>query len=197
LRRAGIDHPIPEQVVFSNAQRPSAGGASSTEESHLKLLAQVDLFSGLAKETLSRLYKASHQQLYAREQSIVRAGEEGTSLFVILKGSVVVSTPAGAELAALQEADYFGEMSFLTGAVRTATVVARSQCTVLEIPSDAFRGQIRRHPQLLEVVSAVVERRAQELSLKAAQTSPLGNPVEPTSLIGKIRDFLLSPLGSN
>ena len=195
LRRAGIDHPIPEQIVFSNAQRPSPGGASSTEELHLKLLAQVDLFAGLAKETLSRLYKASPQQLYARDQSIVRAGEAGTSLFVILKGSVLVSTPAGAELAALEEADYFGEMSFLTGAVRTATVVARSQCTVLEIPSDAFRSQIRRHPQLLEVVTGVVERRAQELSVKTAQTSPPGNPVEPTSLIGKIRDFLLSPLG--
>ncbi len=195
LRRAGIDPPIPEQVVFSNPQRSPSGGHSSQEEMHLKLLAQVDLFAGLPKEALSKLYKASHQQLFARQQSILRAGDQGTSLYVILKGSAVVSTPAGAELATLTESQYFGEMSFLTGAQRTANVVAASQCTVLEIPSEAFRRQIRRFPQLLEAVSAVVASRGQELSLKTAQAVAPSSILEPQSMLERIRDFLLSPLG--
>ena len=69
-------------------------------------------------------------------EAIVRLGQEGRSMFVIMRGSVEVQVPHGGStkvLNTVRENEFFGEMSLLTGEPRTATVVAVEETEVLQI----------------------------------------------------------------
>jgi CRP-like cAMP-binding protein len=75
--------------------------------------------------------------------------------------------------------------------VRTATVRAFGDCRVLEITADGFRDLVLANPAILERVTTEVSRRRGELEL--ARTAPVPGPApEPaTSLVARVRRFLL------
>ena len=67
----------------------------------------------------------------------------------------------GESVAVLGPADFFGEMSFLTGEPRSATVVARRDVLLFEFGAEAMREVVRLRPALIEELSRVLgERKA-------------------------------------
>lgn len=80
---------------------------------------------------------------YRLGQAICREGEEGQSMFVLLRGMVTVvigsfsDNPQGVDQ--LEEGSFFGEMSLLEGKPRSATVMARTEdVLVLEVSEEDF-----------------------------------------------------------
>ena len=66
------------------------------------------------------------------------------------------------EVATLEDEDYFGEMSLLTGEVRSASVVAQTDCEVLELDKQILGELFQKNPCLMERLSALLaERRMQ------------------------------------
>ncbi|MBO0237213.1 Crp/Fnr family transcriptional regulator, partial [Vibrio parahaemolyticus] len=55
--------------------------------------------------------------------------------------------------------DFFGEMSLLTGEPRTANVVAEEETEVLQIRKAALKPLFEDNPELLRIVSEIVEER--------------------------------------
>jgi CRP-like cAMP-binding protein len=89
---------------------------------------------------------------------IIREGEEADGLYVILSGEVRVAK--GSQLLArLKEGEIFGEMSLLTKAAATATVVATRRTSLLRLPRKDFDELIMSHPQILVLVSELTEDR--------------------------------------
>ena len=83
---------------------------------------------------LAELARSTRTRSVRAGEVIVRQGETGGSMFVIVRGDVVVSIdPGGREVARLEDGAFFGEMSLLTGAPRTATVRASADSDLLEI----------------------------------------------------------------
>lgn len=82
---------------------------------------------------------------FTGEQTIMREGEEGHELIVLVTGGVKISkrTPAGEEyaVAVLEATDNpcIGELSLLDAEVRSATVTARADTAVLSLQRDAFQ----------------------------------------------------------
>ena len=69
-----------------------------------ELLARIPLFHELDPEDLEKIAAATHSESYAPEQDIVRIGDAGHSLYVVLQGTVMVVYPsrsADVELARL------------------------------------------------------------------------------------------------
>lgn len=110
----------------------------------------------------------------APDEGIIREGDPGDSLFAVLKGRVRVvrvihqTTPytgLGWEtIATLEEGQWFGEASLLTGSPRSATVVAENACELIEIPKSAFEEKIRQEPHILErLVDLMESRRTSEI----------------------------------
>jgi len=118
----------------------------------MHILSRIPLFADLTKRELQKLVQITKHQHIARRQVIIKAGEPGNVLFLILRGIVRISVESnrGKEviLGMLYPNDFFGEMALLDGLPRSATVTAMEDCEVLVITRKDFLECITRVPQV-------------------------------------------------
>jgi small-conductance mechanosensitive channel len=154
-------------------------------------LNNVPIFAPLSDEETERLAKLSKIRVYAPGEAIVRMGQEGNSMFVIVRGSVEVQVPQGSTtkvLNTLRENDFFGEMSLLTGEPRTASVVAKEETEVVRITKASMKPIFEANPELVKSVSEMVEERREILrSLVEKQSDP--ESAEDKGIVRSIRRF--------
>ena len=187
--RHGIEIPWPIQVQYEREWEQSDPHAPVAERS--RLLAGVDLFAGLGEEMLAELAQASRVKTYGNGEAIVRQGEPGESMFVIGSGAAtVVLEPDRREVAVLGRGGYFGEMSMLTGDLRTATVLARGDTRVFEISAELFRRLAGSHPRAVEQVG--VAAAARRIELDKMRAAGVGQAVAdaPATFMDRMRRFL-------
>ena len=136
-------------------------------EEWLATLHEVPLFEGLSKRHLRRVARLARLRRFASGSAIVRAGESGSSFFVVLDGTARVVS-AGGRAARLGVGDYFGEMALLDGAPRSADVVADGEVLVLMIGRSSFGKLVRKEPALTQALLRTLAAR-----LRAAERSRL------------------------
>jgi len=187
FHRRQIEIPFPIQVEYSRESVPSETPAR--REQYAKALAAVPIFASLPADGQVAIALAALERLFARGETIVTEGESGDSLFVVLDGSVVVTVGADRREVAVTEAGgYFGEMSLLTGDQRTASVTARQDTTVLEIPAEAFATYVRGNPNVLEAIAAAATTRRRELEDVKQAPGAAQTPVS-ASLLSRMKKF--------
>jgi CRP-like cAMP-binding protein len=191
FRRSHIEIPWPIQIEYSRDEEPVRTDANI--EAAASQLATIDLFSTLDPEARRELARAAGDQLFAAGEVIVRQGEHGSSMFVVLRGSVtVVLEPSGQEVATIGAGGFFGEMSMLTGDPRTASVRAIDDVQVLEIAAPDMRRVAQVTPGLLEHVSEVIA--ARRVGLAQAEATAAAAAAEhahaPHSLLARIQAYL-------
>ncbi|MFH1078668.1 MAG: YhjD/YihY/BrkB family envelope integrity protein [Pseudomonadota bacterium] len=89
--------------------------------------------------------------IYPKEQYIFREGDPGREMYYILNGRVRLEKRAGQVKKVLAELDpgaYFGEMSALIDAPRTASAIASEDCHLAAIDGDTFRHLIRESGEM-------------------------------------------------
>ncbi|MGB5921767.1 MAG: cyclic nucleotide-binding domain-containing protein, partial [Syntrophobacteria bacterium] len=93
---------------------------------------------------------------FSAGEIIIREGDPGRSIYVILNGRVRVFTrdyeANEEELAILEEGQFFGEMSFLTGKSRSAYVSALDTSMLMELSFTSMRKLIRGNLKVKEVL---------------------------------------------
>jgi CRP-like cAMP-binding protein len=78
---------------------------------------------------------------------VIRKGEIGRELYLISRGEVEVIDGSGNVVATLGEGNFFGEISLLTSAPRTATVRAKAYCDLFVLDKSEFTRVLRDRPQ--------------------------------------------------
>ncbi len=123
----------------------------------------IPLFAGLTQEEFDAFTGVMAVHTLQPGQTIVRQGDAGKSVYVIANGSVKVwaTAPSGErlDLAVLGPSDFFGEMSFLTGKPRTATVETAEDSVILEVTEDKLRELVTQRPRVLQVLQQYSEMR--------------------------------------
>lgn len=129
------------------------------------ILAGVPFFAeALDDAQLDALAESAREVGFDRGSTLMREGEPGDSLLVIMSGTVNVSVAGRPQtVATLGEGDIVGEMSLLTGAPRSATVAALRPVVALEIGRDDLEPLLIMSPSLFERFAAVAEKRRAEL----------------------------------
>jgi len=111
--------------------------------------------AGLAARDRQALAASSRVLEAPAGAQIVQHGETGDSAYFVLAGQAVagVATPDGGyrDLGTLGPGDFFGEIAALTGAARTANVVADTPTTLLQVPAAALRA-LMTNPALSQLV---------------------------------------------
>jgi hypothetical protein len=123
------------------------------------------LFRGVPSAEVAGILRSMTASRFEPGAILVREGEPGESLFLIVSGTVVVKTkaPEGdfVELSRLSAGEFFGEVSLLTSRPRTASVIAETPVEVLELSRNAVGGLRERFPNIDQSLSEIHERRAE------------------------------------
>jgi CRP-like cAMP-binding protein len=94
--------------------------------------------------------------------AIVRAGDTSDSAFFVLGGKAVagIPGPGGAvrSLSTIGAGDFFGEIAAITGAPRTANVVAEDFIEVMEVPGATLR-ELRGVPTMERLINLKLSER--------------------------------------
>ncbi|HKC22330.1 MAG TPA: cyclic nucleotide-binding domain-containing protein, partial [Gaiellaceae bacterium] len=88
-------------------------------------------------------------------EAVVTQGETGDRFYVVVEGDLGVNVD-GAEVATLDDGDYFGEIALLRDVPRTATVRARRDSTLLALERDDFLAAVNGYAPSLSSAEAVV-----------------------------------------
>lgn len=99
---------------------------------------------------------------YPEGADVVREGGLEQDLYVLHKGSASVLR-AGKTIARLEPGDLFGEVAFLVGIPRTATVRAGPGCEVFRCEAKGFEELLSRHPNLIDSMRAIAKLRMGKL----------------------------------
>ena len=137
----------------------------------LSLLQSVPIFSELSPSDLNKIAERMIQRTYVKGQMILLEDDLGQTFFVIAEGSVKITrlSDAGREviLAMLGESDFFGEMSLLDGAGRSANVVALEASEVLTLARNDFLDILQQYPKisisLLEELTQRIRKSDQQI----------------------------------
>jgi|GEM_PF-339745 len=134
-------------------------------------LNRVSIFMPLSEDEIEKLANASTSRVYAPGETIVRKGQKGGSMFVIISGAVKVQIPERdyqKTINNLAENDFFGEMSLLTGEPRTANVIAVAETKVLRIDKDGLKPIFESNPTLVDSICEQIEERKELVKTTAA-----------------------------
>src|SRR5437763_7172601 len=131
---------------------------------HEDTLARVDLFRGLDKKDLRLLAASCQERKYSAGSTLMKQGDTGVGLYVIISGKVRVtraSSPdrAEEELDIVGTGSVLGEMALLDDLPRSATVIAVEDVTALLLPVWVFRTTLQSHPDIAIRLLGVLSRR--------------------------------------
>ncbi len=133
----------------------------------------IPLFSDFTPEEFNDFVKKMVILTVPAGKVIIREGEAGNSVFVITRGSVKVYTELNGkrvDLAVLHSSDFFGEIAFLTGKPRTATVEAVEETHLLDLPEEELMDLISKRPRVKEVLQKHYELRVRNTIEKVKGT---------------------------
>jgi serine/threonine-protein kinase len=92
----------------------------------------VPFFENFAKEQVKEILNASNIVKVRKGKVLVAEGEINDSFYIILSGRAAVKKD-NKDIAIISRGECFGEMSYLSGQARAATVLAETECILMKI----------------------------------------------------------------
>ena len=121
------------------------------------LLERAPVFSSLPPEILASITSEGDERTFEDGEFVVREGDPGDDLFVILEGEARVER-RGSALATFRAGEFFGELAVFDGRPRSADVVAATRLRTLVISRDLISQALTREPRaawaMLEALAA-------------------------------------------
>ena len=141
------------------------------------LLTTSPLFTPFTKDQQAELLRRFEGIEVDAGVDIIREGDEGRGLFVVLSGELEVfardpSAQTEVHLARLSTGDIFGEMSLMTNQPTSANVRSRTRCALLYLARAYVDRLSAAFPEVRATFAAMTERRARDNDLKLGATLP-------------------------
>ena len=113
-------------------------------------LRNIPFFADLTDEELEVISRILKKKEFKQGETIFTETSDGESLYILRKGEVKACkmAPDGElfTLTLMKEGEIFGEMSFLDGRPRSATIVALSDIEVYVLERKDFETLVDKHP---------------------------------------------------
>ncbi len=199
FKRSGIEIPLPITNIHLREVTPeSALAERRIHAAEIRALVdRVEIFAPLSDDERDRLAGQVRIETYAAGEIPVHQGDEGDSFYLIKSGSVEVvvekSQGEAAVVATLGPGAFFGEMSLLTGAVRTASIRVRDDAEFIVIDKESFSATLADNPSIAESLSQILSERQARLDAERERldASALERRRHDVSvrMLTKIKDF--------
>ncbi len=168
----------------------------------IELLKNIPLFESLDDDHLTLLAGKLRESKVAADQQIFAQGDEGDAMYLIEDGAVDIVAGTGKQrvvLTSLFKQQYFGELSLLDGAPRSATAIAARDSSLLALERDDFVDFVKRRPEAaLSIMHEVGERMraTNELMTRTVSRNVLEEEEQKLSLGDRVSDAVASFGGS-
>jgi CRP/FNR family cyclic AMP-dependent transcriptional regulator len=141
----------------------------------LESLRAIPLFSSVKDSDLDAIASLVIERRFPKHKTIVEEGLPGDYMYIIRQGRVSVSklSDDGREkiLEFLDAGDFFGEMSLLDNAPRSASVRTLSETRILALSRKDFLHVLGRSPDLAMAVIQELTRRLRQIDEQASSLS--------------------------
>ena len=142
--RGGEDNITAVSVTLGRASKEEDTQTLDTQSKILGIQ-NLFLFKYLNYQELVRVLKIVYEAHYETGASVFAEGEPGDMLYLVFAGSVEVSKK-NHPLAKVVAGEHFGELAFIDGEPRSATVTACEPTTLLTISREDFRNLTQTDP---------------------------------------------------
>jgi ATP-binding cassette subfamily B protein len=162
--------------AYADLWRKQAGFRVSADGSHVDVdalrLQLIPILANLDLAVLADLAPYFATETFPPGRDIVRQNDPGDIFYIIARGKVAVwrfeeQSGNTTRLNVLQDGDFFGEITLLTGFPRTATVRTLTVCTCISLERGQFNRLLDHHPEVRKRLSDVALERLQQ-SARAA-----------------------------
>ena len=128
----------------------------------LELLHSVPLFSRFDQKHLARLGMLTEEIDVPAGKVLIRQGELGDDLMILVKGLVAVERD-GDNVNKLGPGEFFGEIALIERGPRTATVTAETPCRLLVLNHRSFHALMEEFPEVAASVLMTLAHRLRGL----------------------------------
>lgn len=133
------------------------------EKEIVTALQKVPIFGGLNQRQLASVAKLAYEREYKAGDVIVKQGEQGIGLFLILSGKAeaVRERADGSKTTVntFNEGDFFGELALLDDGARTASVVTTEDTQCIGLPRWDFQTLLKNDAEMALSILLEVARR--------------------------------------
>ena len=166
--------------VYATLWRKQAGFNFSPDGHHVDVdarrLKAFPILDQLRDDQLSELAPFFATETFPAGREIVRQNDPGDKFYIIARGKVEVwrmeeQSGHTRRMAVLQDGDFFGEITLITGFPRTASVRAQTVCTCISLERGQFNRLLERVPELKQRISEVALQRLRESSHAVAAST--------------------------
>jgi len=193
LKRAGI--PVSEITNLLEMKAATEGTGASANP--VDMLRRTMIFRLLDDPGLFELGARLHHLSFAPGELIVRQGDAGDSMYIVISGQVAINYAGkgGKEMqvAVVSPGDFFGEASLLTGETRNSSAVALTRVDCYELQKAGLEGVLGSRADLAEDMSVVLAHRLTELDITRQrlhlETARLLEAESQTQILARIRRF--------
>ncbi|MEO7328291.1 MAG: mechanosensitive ion channel family protein [Minicystis sp.] len=168
LKRACISLAVPAAHIWVEQDDAAKRERKDRRETDLrsKALATVEFLKPLTPTELEATAERLHFAPFAPGEPITKQGAVAHWLYILIDGTAQVRVNvdgAEKEVARLTAPSFFGEMGLMTGAPRTATVVALTEVECYRLDKDAFHKILSARPEIAAEISTLLATRKVEL----------------------------------
>jgi serine/threonine protein phosphatase PrpC len=131
-------------LVLSIQGDPSVASEEVLEaQSRMEALKRIPLFRHLTSKEQTAVLSIATTRSYTEGEEIIREGQPGHDLYIVIKGRVVVEK-GGMEISELFSGGHFGEMGLVDNAPRSATIRASEPTRVMLIARSELMALMKR-----------------------------------------------------
>lgn len=165
LQRAGIQMPYPRYHIHMTNRDEKHEQTKRVRrlQERLDVLQRVELFNTLLEEEVTEIAEWLVYTPFAKGDIITRQGETAHWLYILVSGEADVflelSGGGRRRIDTLQGGHFVGEMGLMTGAPRSATVIARTEVLSYRLDKESFQKVLDKRPTLAEEICALLVRR--------------------------------------
>ena len=132
----------------------------------------INIFEGLSVSELAAVASVTEELDCKNDEFVIKEGDAGETMFLIIKGTVAVIKGVGKEgareieLARMGSGDYFGEMALLEDTVRSASIKTVEDSRFLVLHKQEFSEIVREYPQIALHICRALSGRIRDLGVK-------------------------------
>lgn len=119
---------------------------------NLSALNSIYLFADFNETDFRKIAAIAEEKHYVQGQDFFTVGETASAFYVVLMGTVKLTVNSGEgdeiQIRNFGSGSHFGEMPFIDGEKRSASVQAVENCRVLEFPYRKLQGLLEQDPAM-------------------------------------------------